>query len=467
MKRQEAQKLTILAGALALLTAAAPVGAQRPEEVRTAFLQWAKESLHPVSNADLDASTQDLAPLERMIGDASIVGLSEGIHAASEPLIFRNRLFKHLVRHLSFNAIAIESGIVESRVLNDYVTQGKGEFDAVMKQGFSVGHDTFRQNGELIRWMREYNARLPPAAVGVQIFGLDVPGSPGNRDAARGPDTALLSAVEYLRSVDPPAAAHMQFRVEAFLPVLKGTNGYGDLKEPERDTLTAAIADLVSLMERNRLAYVAKSSKDEFDWAERAAIGARQTDTWFRRMPVGWKLEDGFEWTRYSQQVRDRVMADNLEWVRSRLGPRGRVLVFAAAGHIASTVVRLPDHQVREMIPLGAHLEDRFGSDFINILNLVVNGEIRYCSANPRRLMPLKPPPESSVETLFAAVHLPRYLLDLRGAPPPVAAWLRQVHDHWNGFGTQQFATARAFDVVYYVSPVTSACVPELAPQAP
>ena len=467
MKRQEAKNLAVLAGALALLTTAPPIGAQEPEEVRTAFLHWAKESLHPVSNADLDASTQDLAPLERMIGDASIVGLSEGIHAAAEPLIFRNRVFKHLVGHLGFNAIAIESGIVESRMLNDYVTQAKGEFHAVMKQGFSVGHDTFRQNGELIRWMREYNARLPRDAVKVQVFGIDVPGSPGNRDAARGPDTALRSAVAYLRSVDPPAAAHMQSRVEAFLPVLKGTNGYGDLKEAERDTLTAAIADLVSLMERNRLVYVDKSSKGDFDWAERAAIGARQTDTWFRRMPVGWKLEDGFEWTRYANQVRDRVMADNLEWVRSRLGPRARVLVFTAAGHLASTMVQLPDTQVREMIPLGAHLEDRFGSDFINILNLVVNGEIKYCSANPRRLMPLEPPPESAVETLFAAVRVPRYLLDLRGAPAPVSAWLRQVHDHWNGFGTQQFATARAFDVVYFVSPVTSACVPELAPQAP
>jgi erythromycin esterase-like protein len=254
----------------------------------------------------------------------------------------------------------------------------------------------------------------------------------------------------------------MQSRIETFLPVLKGTNGYGDLKEAERDTLTAAIADLVSLMERQRLAYVAKSSKEDFDWAERAAIGARQTDTWFRRMPLGWKLEDGFEWVRYATQVRDRVMADNLEWVRNRLGPRGRVLVFTAAGHLASTVVQLPDHQFRELVPLGAHLKDRFGSDFINILNLVVNGEIKYCSANPRRVMPLKAPPESAVEALFAAVNVPRYVLDLRSAPPRVSSWLHEVHDHWNGFGTQQFATAGAFDLVYYVSPVTSACVPEL-----
>jgi erythromycin esterase len=145
----KAKKMASLAGVLALLTAATPTWAQAPDDVRTAFLQWARKSLEPVDDLGLNAATKDLAPIGRMIGDAKIVGLSEGIHAAAEPLIFRNRLFKHLVEHLGFTAIALESGIVESRVLNDYVTQGKGEFDDVLKQGLSVGSHTFRQNGEL------------------------------------------------------------------------------------------------------------------------------------------------------------------------------------------------------------------------------------------------------------------------------------------------------------------------------
>lgn len=451
---------------LALLTTSPPILAQAPEDVQASFLQWARKSLHPVSDAELDASTQDLQPIEKMIGDSTIVALSEGIHAAAEPLIFRNRLFKHLVEHLGFNAIALESGIVESRVLNDYVTQGKGKFGAdLLRQGLSNGFDTFRQNGELIRWMREYNARLPPGAIKVQIFGLDVPGSPGNFDAARGPDTALQSALDYLRVVDPQAAGEMRSRVAVFLPVLKDINGYGAVNATERDVLTAAIADLVSLLERQQLAYIAKSSKEDFEWAERAAIGARQTDTWFRRMPLGWRLEDGLDWTRYAMQVRDRTMADNLEWVRRRLGTRARIVVFAASGHLASTPVQLPNQPAREMIPLGAYVKQRFGSDVISILNLVANGEIVYCSANPRRQMPLKPPPASAVETLFAAVDVPRYLLDMRRAPPVVSSWLHQVHDHWNGFVPVQFATAGAFDLVYYVGPVSSACVPEVKTQ--
>jgi erythromycin esterase len=430
---------------------------QAPEDVRTAFLQWADRALHPVGNSDLDAPTKDLAPIEAMIGKATIVGVSEGQHGAAEPLIFRNRLFKHLVEHQGFGAIALESGIVEGRVLNDYVGQGKGEFDAVLKQGFSNGFDTFQQNRDLIRWMRAYNARMPRANQ-VQIFGLDVPGSPGNFDAARRPDTALRSVLEYLRVVDAAAAAQFEFRVATFLPVLEGINGYGALKQPERDALTAAIADLISLMERQRHAYVVRSSIDEFSWAERAAIGARQTDAWFRTMPLEWKLEDGLAWTRYAMQVRDRTMADNFDWVRGQLGPGARVLVFAASGHLASTSVRIPAAPFQEMVPLGTYLKDRFGSNYISILNLVANGEIKYCSATPQRVMTLKAPPETAIEALFAKVKVPRYLLDLRRAPPDVSTRLRQVHDHWNGFVAAQFATAEAFDLVYFVSPITSAC---------
>jgi erythromycin esterase len=442
----------------ALLVAPSFGTAQSIADIRPAFQQWAQESLHPVGNAEIDASTQDLMPIGKMIGNARIIGLSEGIHAAAEPLIFRNRLFKHLVERLGFDAIAIESGIVESRVLNDYVTQGKGDFDSVLKQGFSNGFDTFQQNRDLIRWMRDHNARLPPTAVKVQIYGLDVPGSPGNFDAARGPDTALQSALDYLRTVDRAAAAHLQTRVEKFLPVLKGINGYGELGEPERNILTAAIADLVSLLERQRLAYVARSSKEEFDWAERAAIGARQADTWFRRMPLAWKLEDGLAWTQYGMQVRDRSMADNLEWVLGRIGARGRVLVFGAVGHVASTVTESPVAPFRGTIPMGAYIRERHGFDFVNILNVFANGDIKYCSANPQRRIPLKPPPQSAIETLFAAVKVPRYLLDLRQAPPGVAAWMRQVHEHWNGLQPVLFATTDAFDIAYFVSPVTPAC---------
>ena len=108
-------------------------------------------------------------------------------------------------------------------------------------------------------------------------------------------------------------------------------------------------------MERQRFAYIEKSSKDDFDWAERAAIGARQTDTWFRRMPVGWKLEDGFEWTRYAKQVRDRAWQTTwngcaVDWVRA-----GACSCLQPSGHLRRRRCSFQTQPVREMVPLGAY----------------------------------------------------------------------------------------------------------------
>ena len=126
--------MAVLLGSLSGIVLSA---AHDPEDVQTDFVRWARQSLHRISDADLDAPTSDLRPLRDMIGAARIVGLSEGQHAAAEPLVFRNRLFKYLVENLGFNAIAIESGIVESQLVNDYVTQGKGELETVLSGGFA------------------------------------------------------------------------------------------------------------------------------------------------------------------------------------------------------------------------------------------------------------------------------------------------------------------------------------------
>lgn len=450
--------IRVLLWTLGWLVGTANAAAQ-PDVSRAEFLRWVNQNLHAVSDASLDASTRDLAPIEKMISAACIVGLSEGIHAGAEPLIFRNRLFKYLVEHAGFNAIALESGVVEGRILNEYVTRGTGDFDDVLANGLSNGFQTFQQNRDLVRWMREYNLR---AVEPVQIFGIDVPGSPGNFDSTRRPDTALRTVLDYLHTVDPQAAAKFQARVEPVLPALESINDYAEVRQPERDALTAAISDLIATLERQQHVYAAKRSRDDFEWALRTAIGARQTDTWFRHMPVGWKLDDGLAWTREAMQVRDRTMADNLEWVRGRLGPGARVLVFTAVGHMATTGVKMPTSPFGEMTPFGTYAKDRYGGDFVNILNLVAGGEIHYCSANPRRVMPLQPPPEGSVEAWFTGADQPRYLLDLRRAPASIASWLREPHDHWNGFAVQQFATSQAFDLVYFVRPVSPACVPQV-----
>lgn len=423
---------------------------------------WLDQSALELTNIDLSGSTDDIYPLKAMVGDARIVAISENNHAAKEQMLFRNRAFRFLVEELGFNAIAIESGVIESQILDEYVTGRNGNPELLFERGISNGFDQFRQNQELINWLRQHNQSLPDNSRKVRFFGIDVSGSPYHSPAVRNPDTALRTALEYLEKVDSESAAEFSARFEPYLPVLAEIFAYGSLTDEERDNLTASIAELVSLFQRRRFQYISESNEYDYEWGAQAAVAASQTDAWFREIPVGWESSDGFEWNIEAQEMRDRIMFDNLEWILDQLGPDSRLIVFASVAHITSSPWYLTSGGTDDSAaPFGMYARDKYGDDWISILSLAHSGGIDICAmpSDERLSRNLAPPPEGSVEEMFTLESKPDYLVDLRTAPSAVAAWLQREQDHWNGFGSYAFPTIPSFDLAYYLRTVSPDCI--------
>jgi erythromycin esterase len=104
-----------------LLAAVLPTSAADDSEGLRQFTDWASRSLHPVATPGQGAvDLRDLAPLQKMIGSARVVAVSEAGHDGAEPLLFRNRLLEYLVEELGFTAIAIESWVTEGQLVHDY-----------------------------------------------------------------------------------------------------------------------------------------------------------------------------------------------------------------------------------------------------------------------------------------------------------------------------------------------------------
>ena len=442
---------------LLLLTLASSLSAQPSDTQAEAVTDWLNSSLHPLESS----ATASLDPLREMVGKARIVGLGESLHSASEPMAFRNQLLRFLVTELGFSALVLESGLVESKVLNDYVLNGTGNLDSAVAQGISHGFDKFQQNVELIRWLRQYNSAQNDAADKVQVFGMDTSGSPGNLGATRKPDTALAYTLQYLSEADPAAGAKFQQRIAAYLPALAGTNGYGTLPIAERNSLTAAIEDMISLISRREFAYTRQTSPYEYAWGKRAAISARQVDSWFRRMPENWVLADGLDWHAESQIIRDQIMADNVDWVLQQLPADARIMVFASNGHMAATEWTNPSwfeasaNSDNVSTPYGAYARARHGVDFVNIFNMLSEGEIYFCGAANPTPLDIGSAEASWGESAFAQASADEYLIDLRTVPPTVANWLQQTKDHRNF----RLSTSDAFDIVYYKQSVQSDCI--------
>ncbi len=443
-------KAVLVTAVAATFLCAVPVDSWAQDE---AILRWASESLHRVAYVDGDADTRDLDVIGESIGNAKVVALGEGQHAAAEPMIFRNRLFRYLVEERGFTAIALESGTVESRVVDDYVLGGPGALSEVVAQGFSSTQDDFPQNADLVRWMRTYNQDRP-ATTKIRFFGFDVPGSPTNGFSVRGVDTAVKDVIAFLKEVDPASASAIESRLAPFLPLTLST--YGQLSQQARDRLTGVISDLVGVIERSEWEYVAASSRARYDWAFVAALGARQIDGFLRFIPLGWAESDGYAWADNGAFLhRDRAMMDNMEWILSQLNGPDRILVFGALTHLTAVPVTHAGNE-NQLIPFGVYLHQRYPADVVSIGNVVSDGAIGNCRRGPS--LSLKPPPAATLSHTFAMLGVPQFVLDLRAPPPAVEAALKQPSHLWSGFASYSVPVADAFDIAYFSGPLTPAC---------
>ncbi len=417
---------------------------------------------------------EELASLGKMIGDARVVALGEGDHFAAEPMLFRNRLLRYLVEQKGFTAIAIESGIVESRVVHDYVRGGTGELSGVLNQGITWTFDELPQNAALVRWMKDYNADARHARK-INFYGFDVPGSPSNPKAKRGVGTALSEVLRFLQRVDSKSAAAFQTRLAPYLGDMHfdlyrpgSGGGYYRFTQSERDTLTAVIADLVAMIEARQAEYTAASTPEDYQWAERAAIGARQVDCWLRQVPIGCRAtREQLRFLDFASDLRDRAQADNLDWIIRREGPAAKVLVYAHNGHLSKAPITWHWRPVGDSggaggayahAVAGTYLSQRLGTGLVTIGNLIGKGQIGSIEFTQT----LEAATPGSADRLAQGVGVPRYLLDLRNAPSAAMSCLSQHSRLGRGFEIpglyrvgMEVPVSHAFDVVFYLDAVT------------
>jgi erythromycin esterase len=415
--------------------------AQRSDD---SFDRWGKSRAAPIRTVEFSESVADLRRIKPIIGAARVVALGEPAHGAHEPLAFRNRLFRYLVEELGFTAIAIESGLPESRPLFDFVADGKGDLGQLLRSSFTCGAPS-QENEELLRWMREYNADTAHTRK-IRYYAIDV------GRCGQGTPLATENALAYLARVDSASSQRLRAVFQPFLKRL----GLGDappLSQAESDGLSAAIEDLLALLERERPAFIAASSETDYHWAHRNAMAARQAHRQYRVRPTE-PPGGGFPpsaWRSSSQ--RGAAMADNVRWVLEREGPTGRVLVFAHNAHIknASTEGGIWSAFERPPTVMGQHLRSALGADLIII---------GVSSARNGTGLPAASQETGSLDAALARVGPSRFILDLRAArtDSAVTSWLaerRALRANFTSFLT--LSPIVAFDALLFIDTLTPA----------
>lgn len=90
-----------------------------------------------------------------------LLGIGEPEHR--EPALgwVRNEFFAQLAGS-GFRSVALETDRVAALIVDDYVREGIGNLDQVMRDGFSHNFGELVANRRLVEWMREYNRDRAP-----------------------------------------------------------------------------------------------------------------------------------------------------------------------------------------------------------------------------------------------------------------------------------------------------------------
>ncbi|MEC3980576.1 erythromycin esterase family protein [Amycolatopsis sp. H20-H5] len=285
-----------------------------------------------------------------------LLALGEPTH--QEPAFgwVRNELFGQLAA-LGFRSIALETDRVAALMVNDFVQDGVGTLDAVLREGFSHGWGDLDPNRQLVAWMREYNeSRTPEERLAFHGFDAQM-----ENTSAPSPQRYLEYARDYLE-------------LDLDLADLAG--------DDERWSRTEAILDpatsIGATAQAEKLRSVATDLLATLDARGPELIAATSPAAWLRART---HLTAGLGLLRYHKQaaqrldraaqisglsaVRDALMAQNLLDIRSAEARWGPTLVSAHNLHLHrnQSTWQLPD-TVLTWLPAGAIVAPLLGEQY-------------------------------------------------------------------------------------------------------
>ena len=362
-----------------------------PEEVKA----WLDANVHPFSGSHLSLPTGDLDFLRDLVGDARIVALGENTHGTRDFFEMKARILRFLVEEMDFDTFAIEATWPEARRLDRYVRTGEGDPRELLSGLYFWTWNT-ESVLEMIEWMRAHNE----AGGDLGFHGVDM----------QYPGMALHLVREYVREVDPESERLMTDRLACLTLFANDHRGrfpnlrYGDQTNAERVECGMSLEAARRFLTEKQEAYELAAGEEAFAVARQAL-----------RVAFQYHLNaTGVQW-------RDESMAENTIWLSDRIGPSGRMVLWAHNFHVA-TVAPLQGHYQREA----------FGDDMVVLgfthehgrLTAFLARESGSCTG-PLQQFDLEDPIPNSYEAYLAGASAPEFVLDFRDLEnEPGNAWL-------------------------------------------
>jgi erythromycin esterase len=327
-------------------------------------------------------SLSGLSPFGDVVGNAAIIGLGQGTHGTHEFFQMQIRLFQFLVEKKGATIFAMETGMPEAALVNDYIQTGKGDPVSLIE---GLGEWVWKNQElvDLVVWMRHYNERH---SAKLQFAGFDMQQSRlaiANVEAfVAQAEPGYLSQVQAAYALAAQAASLAQFQ-----------------------NAVAAADAVLKHLQTNSAQYLKTFTAAEVAWIVQNALIAEEA-TYAR-------IDD----TAY----RETSMAANIEWILQQAPPGTNIAVFAHNLHINKTPGTM-----------GGYLAARHGAGYVALGHLMHGGQYNALAIPPGGVAmavtacSAVPSYPGTIEYMLHATGIPQFILDLRSASPsdPASNWI-------------------------------------------
>ncbi|MBE6062683.1 MAG: erythromycin esterase family protein [Clostridium butyricum] len=265
-----------------------------------------KENIKPLKSVNAESEMDDLEFLKENLKDKTIIGMGEVTHGNDEIFKAKHRIFKFLVEELNYKVFAIEGDFGGAEVVNDYIVNGNGTpEDAIKSMGFWTW--STEEVLDMVKWMRKYNQGVQDKDK-IKFYGFDFQMFDVNRDFLK----------SYLSKSDNEL-------VDKYKSVLNDDINCDYIKNTDNKKRQSIFSDLKKLqdeIEQSEKKLISNSNEDEYEKALQNVRMLKQFDEWI--------ISD------YSGNVRDKYMAENINWILNYEGKKGNdnIFLWAHNGHI-------------------------------------------------------------------------------------------------------------------------------------
>jgi erythromycin esterase len=355
--------LALLAAAVPLLLSPAASGAQaldsavdaaRPPGYPVAPGIWKLHGQQP------GLATNDLEPLRRMVGKASVVALGESFHTSGGFYVTKHRVFRFLVEKMGFRVFAIESNWTRADDAARYVQTCEGTPEQALRGHIPVWPST--ELADMLRWMCEWNSNHPKAADKVHYFGFDI-------QQAQIDGRALI---DFLPRIGIMPTHPWIGGIESCEGVTR-RHPLGEVPPERHDRCLQTLAEIEAHLQTNANEIRERTSAEDLEIAKIRVVGLRADEN--QMFLIFHDFGAGYS-------ARDVAMANTFLKLREMRFPKAKTMIWAANSHVSKST--LPNGAT----PMGMHLAAALKRDYVTFALGAYVTEVDYGRCGPVDLVP-------------------------------------------------------------------------------